>query len=120
MSVFHAGERRLQKRAGVAERMADVGNKVIFNELPLQHQQFYPLLPLVFIAAPDLNGQLWASVLCGARRFAAIGGHGGCTVARRTTRYAPAHSRSPPPRASLAHRVGCNPSSATAVVLQCG
>ena len=58
MSVFHAGERRLQKRAGVVERMADVGNKVIFNELPLQHQQFYPLLPLVFIAAPDLNGQL--------------------------------------------------------------
>ena len=69
MSVFHAGERRLQKRAGVAERMATVGDKVIFSELPLQHQQFYPLLPLVFVAAPDLNGQLWASVLCGAHGF---------------------------------------------------
>lgn len=69
MSVFHAGERRLQKRAGVAERMATVGDKVIFNELPLQHQQFYPLLPLVFIAASDHSGQLWASVLCGTPGF---------------------------------------------------
>lgn len=69
MSVFHAGERRLQKRAGVAERMATLGDKVICSELPLQHQQFYPLLPLVFVAAPDLNGQLWASVLCGAHGF---------------------------------------------------
>ena len=69
MSVFHTGEQELQQRVGAAERLATLSNKVILSALPEQHQQFYPLLPLVFIAAQDRNQQLWASVLCGTPDF---------------------------------------------------
>ena len=69
MSVFHSGERRLQKRAGVAESLAQNSERFIFKALPTQHQQFYPLLPLIFVAAIDCQQQLWASVLWGTHGF---------------------------------------------------
>ena len=37
-SVWHAGERELQRRLGVAERMAEVGPRVLNPLLPEQHR----------------------------------------------------------------------------------
>ncbi len=69
-SPWHAGERQLQAQAGVAERMASVGAKVIRKEMPDQHRQFYGQLPFILVAAVDADGNPWASVLEGPPGFA--------------------------------------------------
>lgn len=69
MNLFHSGEQRLQARVGLAERLGSFSSKIVLSELPEQHQQFYPLLPLVFVATADQKAQPWASVLCGIPGF---------------------------------------------------
>jgi uncharacterized protein len=59
---WHEGELRLQHRAGVAERMADVGRRVVRDHLIDQHRAFYPLLPFVVIGTVDAGGKAWATV----------------------------------------------------------
>ena len=61
--VFHAGERAVQQRAGVAERMAEVGPRVIRQALPEQHRMFFAQLPFLVVGSVDAEGQPWASVL---------------------------------------------------------
>ena len=68
-SAWHAGERALQLRAGVAERMEEVGTRVLRDHLPEQHRAFFPLLPLVFTGTLDAQGQPWASLLAGPPGF---------------------------------------------------
>ena len=68
-SPWHEGERRLQQRAGVAERMAVFGRKVIRDFLPEQHRVFYGQLPLLLVGAVDPAGDPWASVLEGQPGF---------------------------------------------------
>ena len=63
MTTFHAGERAVQQRVGVAERMADVGPRVIRNFMPDQHRDFFARLPFVVLGSVDGLGQPWASVL---------------------------------------------------------
>src|ERR1700712_2573303 len=60
---WHEGERQLQVRVGVAERMAVMGNKVIRDYMPDQHREFYEPLPYLFIGAVDEQGWPWASLL---------------------------------------------------------
>ncbi len=62
-TTFHAGERALQQRAGVAERMAEVGPRVIRSFMPDQHRDFFAQLPFVVLGSLDARGQPWASVL---------------------------------------------------------
>ncbi|MEO5794418.1 MAG: pyridoxamine 5'-phosphate oxidase family protein [Rhodoferax sp.] len=62
-STFHAGERAVQQRAGVAERMAEVGPRVIRSFMPDQHRDFFAQLPFVVLGSVDALGQPWASVL---------------------------------------------------------
>ena len=69
-SPWHAGERQMQQSAGVAERMAVVGPKVIRDHLPEQHRDFYPLLPYLMLAVVDAQGIPWATLLEGAPGFA--------------------------------------------------
>ncbi|MFL1549625.1 pyridoxamine 5'-phosphate oxidase family protein [Pseudomonas sp. D47] len=69
-SPWHAGERQMQESAGVAERMAVVGPKVIRDHLPEQHRDFYPLLPYLVLGAVDAQGIPWATLLEGAPGFA--------------------------------------------------
>ncbi|NVZ21178.1 pyridoxamine 5'-phosphate oxidase family protein [Pseudomonas costantinii] len=69
-SPWHAGERQLQESAGVAERMATIGPKVIRDHLPEQHRDFYPLLPYLMLGAVDEQGIPWATLLEGAPGFA--------------------------------------------------
>lgn len=67
--TFHEGERAVQQRAGVAERMAQVGPRVIRDFMPGQHRDFFAQLPFVLVGTADADGQPWASVLAGAPGF---------------------------------------------------
>ncbi len=68
---FHAGEKAMQARLGVAQRMLDVGRRVIRPYLPEQHRAFYAQLPFVLVGSVDALGRPWASVLVGPPGFMA-------------------------------------------------
>ncbi|AZF27551.1 pyridoxamine 5'-phosphate oxidase family protein [Pseudomonas sp. R2-60-08W] len=70
VSPWHSGERQLQESAGVAERMAVIGPKVIRDHLPEQHRDFFPLLPYLMLGVVDEHGIPWATMLEGAPGFA--------------------------------------------------
>jgi predicted pyridoxine 5'-phosphate oxidase superfamily flavin-nucleotide-binding protein len=63
VASFHAGERALQQQAGVAERMADIGPRVIRHFMPEQHRSFFTQLPFLLLGSLGPDGQPWASVL---------------------------------------------------------
>lgn len=67
---WHAGERQLQARIGMAERMAQVGAKVIRPYMPDQHRAFFAQLPFLVAGAVDGQGDPWAGVLEGEPGFA--------------------------------------------------
>ncbi len=67
--AFHEGERALQARAGVAQRMAQLGPRVIRDFMPEQHREFFGQLPFVITGTLDALGQPWASVLVGPPGF---------------------------------------------------
>lgn len=69
-SPWHAGERLLQTRVGVAERMAQIGPKVIRDYMPDQHRAFFGQLPFLVMGAVDPQGDPWAGVLEGEPGFA--------------------------------------------------
>jgi len=66
---FHTGEKAVQARLGVQERMLDVGRRVIRPYLPDQHREFYAQLPFVLVGSVDALGRPWASVLVGEPGF---------------------------------------------------
>lgn len=68
-SPFHAGEREIQSRFGVREKMEQVGRKVIRPYMIEQHRVFYSQLPTFFIGWQDPAGYPWATVLTGAPGF---------------------------------------------------
>lgn len=61
--AFHEGERAVQTRVGVQERMAQLGPRVIRDFMPDQHRDFFAQLPFVIVGTVDAAGQPWASVL---------------------------------------------------------
>ncbi|MBC7719704.1 MAG: pyridoxamine 5'-phosphate oxidase family protein [Chitinophagaceae bacterium] len=67
--TFHEGERAVQARAGVAERMAQFGPRVIRDAMPDQHRAFFAQLPFVMVGTVDGAGQPWASVLAAPPGF---------------------------------------------------
>ncbi|MDX2299533.1 MAG: pyridoxamine 5'-phosphate oxidase family protein [Xanthomonadaceae bacterium] len=69
-SPWHAGEKQMQARIGVAELMEDFGRKVIRGYMPEQHRDFYRQLPFVILGAVDEQGRPWASILEGVPGFA--------------------------------------------------
>ncbi|MBF8756781.1 pyridoxamine 5'-phosphate oxidase family protein [Pseudomonas guariconensis] len=68
-SPWHAGEKRLQEQAGVAERMEAFGQKVIRDYMPDQHRAFYHQLPFMVAGAVDAEGKPWATLLEGPEGF---------------------------------------------------
>jgi ferredoxin-NADP reductase/predicted pyridoxine 5'-phosphate oxidase superfamily flavin-nucleotide-binding protein len=66
---FHRGEKAVQARLGVEERMLEVGRRVIRPYLPDQHREFYAQLPFVLVGSVDTLGRPWASVLVGEPGF---------------------------------------------------
>ena len=67
--TFHAGERAVQQRVGVAGRMAELGPRVIRDFMPDQHRDFFGQLPFVIVGTTDAAGQPWASVLAAPPGF---------------------------------------------------
>jgi hypothetical protein len=67
-SVFHAGEREVQRRAGVTEMAKRVGNG-IHDRIPEAAQEFLGEQSFIVLGAADAQGQLWATVLTGEPGF---------------------------------------------------
>lgn len=68
-SPWHDGEVALQRSAGVAERMADVGRRVIRDYMPDQHRTFFAQLPFVVLGSVDTQGDVWATLRANAPGF---------------------------------------------------
>lgn len=68
-SPWHAGEITLQKKAGVFERMDEIGRRVLRDHLIEQHRDFYPQLPFILLGSVDPNGDVWATILTGSPGF---------------------------------------------------
>ena len=68
-SAFHDGEVALQKRVGVAEKMAEFGDRILRPFMPNQHREFFETLPMFFIGSEDGAGNVWASILYGSPGF---------------------------------------------------
>ena len=68
-SPWHAGEMKLQRAVGVAERMQEVGRRVIRRFMPDQHRTFFSQLPFVALGAVDHDGDVWATLVAGAPGF---------------------------------------------------
>lgn len=67
---WHAGERAMQERIGVAEAMAGVRHYI----RPIMTEQlcaFFPILDFVAIGSVDAEGFPWASLRCGKQGFIA-------------------------------------------------
>ncbi|MGF2687005.1 pyridoxamine 5'-phosphate oxidase family protein [Marinobacter sp. DUT-3] len=67
--VWHQGELAVQSRAGVREKMATIGARVIRDYMPDQHREFFTQLPMVILGAQDMAGELWATALFGKPGF---------------------------------------------------
>lgn len=61
-SPWHAGEIALQRALGVAERMDEVGRRVVRDHLIDQHRAFYPQLPFIVLGTVDRQGDAWATL----------------------------------------------------------
>ncbi len=70
-SPWHAGERAIQARVGVADRMAAVGRQVLRPFMPDQHRVFFAQLPFLLVGSIDAAGRPWASLLAGPPGFVA-------------------------------------------------
>ncbi|MGH1351246.1 MAG: pyridoxamine 5'-phosphate oxidase family protein [Methyloligellaceae bacterium] len=68
-SPWHSGERILQKVAGVADRMAATGQKVLRPYMPDQHRNFYMQLPFILAGIIDDANRPWATFLTGSPGF---------------------------------------------------
>jgi uncharacterized protein len=68
-SPWHPGELQIQKSLGVAERMLDVGRRVIRDYMPDQHREFFSTLPFVVLASVGSDGDVWATLLTGSPGF---------------------------------------------------
>jgi predicted pyridoxine 5'-phosphate oxidase superfamily flavin-nucleotide-binding protein len=69
-STWHEGERALQARLGIDERMAEIGPRVIRDHMPDQHRTFFAQLPFLVAGSLDAQGRPWASVLAAPPGFA--------------------------------------------------
>jgi predicted pyridoxine 5'-phosphate oxidase superfamily flavin-nucleotide-binding protein len=66
---WHEGEREMQARLGMAERMAAVGPRLIRDFMPEEHREFFAQLSFMLIGSVDEQGDAWASVLAGGPGF---------------------------------------------------
>jgi predicted pyridoxine 5'-phosphate oxidase superfamily flavin-nucleotide-binding protein len=67
---WHEGERLAQGKAGVADRMASIGERVLRRFMPEQHRAFFAQLPFLVVGSLDHEGQPFASLLFGPPGFA--------------------------------------------------
>ena len=70
-SPFHDGERQVQERLGVRDKVETLARRAVRDHMPDQHRAFYEKLPFVLVGTVDKNGRPWASLLAGAPGFMA-------------------------------------------------
>jgi predicted pyridoxine 5'-phosphate oxidase superfamily flavin-nucleotide-binding protein len=68
-SPWHPGERAVQERTGVRDRMEEIGPRVLRDAMPEQHRIFFGELPFLVLGSVAPDGAVWASVLPGAPGF---------------------------------------------------
>jgi uncharacterized protein len=71
LAVWHAGEKTIQEKIGVAERMEVVGRRVIRDYMPDQHREFFAQVPFIVLGSVDHKGDAWATLLAGRPGFIA-------------------------------------------------
>jgi len=59
----------MQQRAQVSEQAELISQRLVFDCMSTQHQDFFPLLSTLFVASVDKQGRPWASVLVGRPGF---------------------------------------------------
>jgi uncharacterized protein len=69
LSTWHEGETFIQETVGVAERMAEVGKRVVRDYMPDQHREFYAQLPFIVLGSVDTEGNAWATFIEGRPGF---------------------------------------------------
>lgn len=68
-TAFHAGERAWHAQTGVAERMAEIGPRVIRDFMPDQHRELFGELPFALLGVVDAQGQPRAVLVAGPVGF---------------------------------------------------
>jgi predicted pyridoxine 5'-phosphate oxidase superfamily flavin-nucleotide-binding protein len=68
---FHTGELAVQERAGVREKIAVAGARMIRDWMPEQHRELFRKLPTLHVGSLDGERRPWASVLAGPPGFIA-------------------------------------------------
>lgn len=68
-SPFHHGEHEAQTRAGVRDRVEQIGRMMIRDYMPDQHREFYGELPFMLLGSVDSQGRPWASLVPGRPGF---------------------------------------------------
>lgn len=68
-SVFHEGEKAIQSRLGIRDRMEKAGRASIRDHIAEPQQAFLQHLPLFVVGTLDATGRPWASVLTGQPGF---------------------------------------------------
>lgn len=69
LPTWHEGEKFIQEKVGVAERMEVVGQRVVRDYMPDQHRDFYAQLPFIVLGSVDAEGDAWATFLEGRPGF---------------------------------------------------
>lgn len=69
MGAFHEGELLVQERAGVRDKVAVAGERMIRNFMPEQHRELFEKLPTMLLGALDARGRPWASIVAGRPGF---------------------------------------------------
>ncbi|GJD92173.1 Flavohemoprotein [Methylobacterium hispanicum] len=70
-SPWHPGEKAIQQQVGVAERMEQVGRRVVRDFMPDQHRAFYEQIPFIVAGSVDGRGDAWATLVAGGPGFIA-------------------------------------------------
>jgi len=71
LETWHAGEKAIQRKAGVAERMEAVGQRAVRDYMPDQHRAFFAQIPFIVLGSVDHSGDPWATLLAGKPGFIA-------------------------------------------------
>lgn len=71
LATWHAGEKAIQQKVGVAEKMEAVGQRAVRDFMPDQHREFFAQIPFIVVGSVDRGGDAWASLLAGRPGFIA-------------------------------------------------
>ncbi|MGE7413762.1 pyridoxamine 5'-phosphate oxidase family protein [Methylobacterium tarhaniae] len=71
LPTWHPGETAIQEKVGVADKMEQLGRRVVRDFMPDQHRAFYAQIPFVVLGSVDHRGDAWATLLAGGAGFIA-------------------------------------------------